>query len=86
MGRVVRTDNVLGSAPRLEGTRIGVRHVKEHVIDAGEDPFAVAAEYDLDAADVFTALAYYSSVWKSLLAQSYGTDISPGYSSIQGQW
>ena len=29
---------------------------------------------------------FYSSVWKSLLAQSYGTDISPGYSLIQGQW
>lgn len=59
MRAVIRTDDVLGGAPRLDGTRIGVRHVKERVIDAGEDPFAVAAEYDLGAADVFAALTYY---------------------------
>lgn len=59
MKPIVRTEDILGGAPRLDSTRIGVRHVKERVIDADEDPFAIAAEYGLDAADVFTALAYY---------------------------
>lgn len=59
MRDVVRSDDVLGGAPRVEGTRIGVRHVKERVVDGDEDPFAVAGEYDLDVAEVFAALAYY---------------------------
>jgi uncharacterized protein (DUF433 family) len=59
MKEIVRTDDVLGGDPRLDGTRIGVRHVKERVIDGGEDAFTVAADYGLDVADVFAALAYY---------------------------
>lgn len=59
MRDIVRTDDVLGGSPRIEGRRIGVRHVKERVVDGDEDPFAVAGEYNLDVADVFAALAYY---------------------------
>ena len=59
MREIVCSDDVLGGAPRIEGTRIGVRHVKERVVDGDEDPFAVAGEYDLDVSEVFAALAYY---------------------------
>jgi uncharacterized protein (DUF433 family) len=56
---VVTDEAIRSGAPRIEGTRITVLDIKRRVIDGDEDPFAVAAEYDLDAAAVFTALAYY---------------------------
>lgn len=59
MSEIVSTDDVLGGAPRIEGRRIGVHHVARRVIDAGEPPERVAADYDLDIADVHRALAYY---------------------------
>lgn len=59
MSAIVSTGDVLGGAPRIEGRRIGVHHVAARVIDAGEQPTQVAAEYDLDLADVHRALAYY---------------------------
>lgn len=59
MGEIVATDDVLGGAPRIEGRRIGVHHVARRVVDAGEPPERVAADYDLELADVYRALAYY---------------------------
>lgn len=59
MSDIVSTDDVLGGAPRIAGRRIGVHHVAGRVIDAGEPPERVAAEYDLDLADVHRALVYY---------------------------
>jgi uncharacterized protein (DUF433 family) len=59
MSDIVSTDDTLGGAPRIEGRRIGVHHVAKRVIDAGESPEQVAADYDLDIADVYRALAYY---------------------------
>ena len=59
MAEIVSTDGVLGGAPRIEGRRIGVHHVAKRVIDAGESPEQVAADFDLDIADVHRALAYY---------------------------
>lgn len=54
------TDQAIRSGdPCIEGTRISVLDIKRRVIDGNEDPFAVAAEYDLDGAAVFDALAYY---------------------------
>lgn len=58
MRDIVRTDDVLGGDPRIDGTRVGVIHVKER-IDAGDEPAQIAADYDIELADVFTALAYY---------------------------
>ena len=58
MREIVRTDDVLGGDPRLEGTRIGVVYVKER-IDAGDEAAQIAADYDIGLADVFAALAYY---------------------------
>jgi uncharacterized protein (DUF433 family) len=59
MAEIVSTDAVLGGAPRVEGRRIGVHHVARRVIDAGESPEQVAADFDLDIADVHRALTYY---------------------------
>lgn len=58
MGEIVSTDDVLGGAPRIEGRRIGVHHVAARVVDEGESPEQVAADYDLEIADVYRALAY----------------------------
>ncbi|WP_228546348.1 DUF433 domain-containing protein [Halegenticoccus tardaugens] len=38
MRRIVRTEDVLGGTPRIEGTRIGVIHIKERMVDADTDP------------------------------------------------
>lgn len=59
MAEIVTTDGVLGGAPRIDGRRIGVHHIAERVVDAGESPEQVAADYDLDIADVYRALVYY---------------------------
>jgi uncharacterized protein (DUF433 family) len=59
MAEIVTTPEVLGGAPRIEGRRIGVHHVVADALDGGMSPERIAAEYDLDAADVHRALAYY---------------------------
>lgn len=59
MSEIVSTDDVLDGAPRIEGRRIGVHHLASRVIDNGESPTQVAADYDLRLADVHRALAYY---------------------------
>jgi uncharacterized protein (DUF433 family) len=59
MAEIVSTEGVLGGAPRVDGRRIGVHHIAKRVIDAGESPEQVAADFDLDLADIHRALAYY---------------------------
>lgn len=59
MTEIVSTGDTLGGAPRIKGRRIGVHHITRRVIDAGEAPEQVAADYDLDIADVYRALVYY---------------------------
>lgn len=59
MAEIVSTADTLGGAPRIEGRRIGVHHIASRVVDGGEEPIALAAEYDLDIADVYRALTYY---------------------------
>lgn len=59
MAEIVSTNDTLGGAPRIEGRRIGVHHIAKRVRDAGESPEQVAADYDLDIADVYRALVYY---------------------------
>ena len=56
---IVRTADVLGGEPRIEGTRIGVRHVSARVIDAGQPPAYVADQLDLSLSAVYEALSYY---------------------------
>jgi uncharacterized protein (DUF433 family) len=58
MREIVHTEDVLGGDPRIDGTRVGVIHVKER-LDVGDEPAQVAADYGLDLADVYRALAYY---------------------------
>jgi uncharacterized protein (DUF433 family) len=59
MADIVSTEGVLGGEPRIEGRRVGVLHVASRVLDDGETPAEVAADYDLELADVYRALAYY---------------------------
>lgn len=56
---IVRDDDVLGGEPRIEGTRIGVRHVAKRVIDGGRSPPHVADQLDVSLASVYESLAYY---------------------------
>jgi uncharacterized protein (DUF433 family) len=59
MAEIVTTPEVLGGTPRIGGRRIGVHHVVTDALDGGLSPERIAAEYDLDAADVHWALAHY---------------------------
>jgi len=59
MAEIVSTEDTLGGAPRIAGSRIGVHHIAKRVLDAGESPEQVAADYDIDIADVYRALVYY---------------------------
>lgn len=56
---ITRDDDVLGGEPRLEGTRIGVRHVSARVIDDGQSPAHAADQLDISLAEVYEALSYY---------------------------
>jgi Uncharacterized conserved protein len=51
--------NVLGGEPRIDGTRIGVRHVATRVVDSGQSPAHVADQLDVSLAAVYEALSYY---------------------------
>lgn len=56
---ITSDEGVLGGEPRIEGTRIGVRHVAGKVVDRGVSPAYVADQLDLTMASVYEALAYY---------------------------
>jgi uncharacterized protein (DUF433 family) len=56
---IVRTEEVLGGKPRLEGRRIGVLRITDLVLDAGLPPEEVADQLGTSLAEVHTALAYY---------------------------
>jgi len=56
---ITSDDDVLGGEPRIEGTRIGVRHVAAKVVDGGYSPAYVADQFDIPLASVYEALAYY---------------------------
>ncbi|WP_248516234.1 DUF433 domain-containing protein [Salinarchaeum laminariae] len=56
---ITRDENVLGGEPRIDGTRIGVRHVAARVVDAGQSPAYAADQLDVPLASVYESLAYY---------------------------
>ena len=56
---ITRDHDVLGGEPRIDETRVGVRHVAARVIDAGQSPAYVADQLDLSLASVYEALSYY---------------------------
>lgn len=58
MREIVSDEDVLGGAPRLDGTRIGVLHVYRQYQN-GLSPEAIASNYDdVSVADVHNALAF----------------------------
>ena len=59
MARIVRTDDVLGGEPRIEGTRIAVRHVAVRAVDNGQSPAHVADQLGITLSEVYEALSYY---------------------------
>lgn len=59
MADIVRTEETLDGDPRIEGTRIGVLHVYELVIQGGHPPADVADQFDVSLGEVYSALAYY---------------------------
>ena len=58
---IVRDEEILGGEPRIDGTRVGVRHVASSVVDQGRSPAHVADQLDLSLAAVYEALSYYYS-------------------------
>lgn len=56
---ITRDEDILGGEPRIEGTRVGVRHVATKVIDGDRSPAYVADQLDVSLASVYGALAYY---------------------------
>lgn len=57
--RRARIARELMSEPHVEGRRISVLHVHDHVEERGLSPLTVADRFGLDVADVYHALAYY---------------------------
>jgi uncharacterized protein (DUF433 family) len=56
---IARDDDVLSGEPRIDETRVGVRHVAARVIDSGQSPAYVADQLDLSLAEVYAGLSYY---------------------------
>lgn len=56
---IVSDNDVLGGEPRIDGTRVGVRHVAARVIDGGQSAAHVADQFDLSLSDVYESLSYY---------------------------
>lgn len=56
---ITRNDDVLDGEPRIDGTRIGVRHVAARVIDSGQSPAYVADQLETSISTVYEALSYY---------------------------
>ncbi|MFT4922469.1 MAG: hypothetical protein ACI8XM_001684 [Haloarculaceae archaeon] len=59
MATIVRTEDTLGGDPRIAGTRVGVLHVYELVVEGDHSPADIADQLDLSLAEVYSALAYY---------------------------
>jgi uncharacterized protein (DUF433 family) len=85
MAEIVSTDDILGGAPRIEGRRIGVHHIAKRVRDAGESPEQVAADYNLDIADVYRALVYYyDHIDEMRRIQAQRQSVPDGFSVVRG--
>lgn len=59
MAEIVRTDDVLGGDPRIDGTRVGVHHGYGLVVAGDHDPADVADQLDLVLAEDYSALASF---------------------------
>jgi len=56
---ITRDEGVLGGEPRIEGTRVAVRHVAAGVLDSDQSPAHVADQLDVSLSEVYEALSYY---------------------------
>lgn len=56
---ITRNEDILGGEPRIDGTRVGVRHVAMRVINGGRPPAHVADQFDISLSEVYEALSYY---------------------------
>jgi len=56
---ITRDEDILGGEPRIDGTRVGVRHVAARVIDGDQSPAYVADQLDISLATVYEGLSYY---------------------------
>jgi uncharacterized protein (DUF433 family) len=56
---ITRDEDILGGEPRIDGTRVGVRHAAARVIDGGQSPAYVADQLDISLASVYEGLSYY---------------------------
>lgn len=59
MSEIVQTEGVLGGEPRIDGTRVGVLHVYELVVEGGHSAAEIADQLDLSLGEIYSALAYY---------------------------
>lgn len=59
MTEIVRTEDVLGGEPHIEGRRISVLQVADMIREGDHSAEYVADQFDLSLAEVYTALAYY---------------------------
>jgi uncharacterized protein (DUF433 family) len=56
--QIVKTPEVLGGDPRIEGHRIGVYHVYQRYVEGDDTPEEIATAYEISVAEVHAALAY----------------------------
>jgi uncharacterized protein (DUF433 family) len=56
---ITRDEDILGGEPRIDGTRVGVRHVATRAIDSGTTPAHIADQFDISLSQVYEALSYY---------------------------
>lgn len=56
---ITHDDDILGGEARIDGTRIGVRHVSAMILDGGRSPTYVADQLGVSIARVYEAMAYY---------------------------
>lgn len=56
---ITADDGVLGGEPRIDGTRVGVRHVAARMIEGDQSAAYVADQLDISLAAVYEALSYY---------------------------
>ena len=56
---IVHDEDILGGEPRIEGTRVGVRHIVAKIIDGEQTAPYVADQLDISLSEVYEALSYY---------------------------
>jgi uncharacterized protein (DUF433 family) len=58
MPEIVKTDDVLGGDPRIEGHCLGVNRVYQRYVKADDTPEEITTSYGISVADVHAALTY----------------------------